>query len=348
MADVNVTVGGDSSALDKEMRKAQVSVGKAAAGMGKGLSAAFGSSLGPLGELIEKISAMRAAVEGASLGVKLFALGTTALFAAVAAGVYAATEAWDKMRAAVDETNESTKRLNDSSKQIGETLSKGIASSQTGNAAKKLQNDLMEEEKALAKAKEWEGQSTLQRLTRSGDPLDVLFGADKRSSKDIEDSIAAKKAALADVLSGKAAQRGEENLYRARISPEAEKARNEANIQNAAKGLTKDGVAALKLQVQQLQDIVVNAPQTGAGAEQATAAQRSLEPLQAILKAATATGTQPTGGGALPISQLTSVGGRGGPIRMADLAKNQLEETKRQTKVLETIAANTNESQTLQ
>ena len=116
-----VNIGGNTSGLDASLTKAQQSVGKATAGIGRGLATAIGSSLGPFGELIEKIDAVTAATRGAGIGARLMAGTVGAAMAAAAYGVIKAKEAWDSMRESQEEADKSLKRITESQDKFAKT-----------------------------------------------------------------------------------------------------------------------------------------------------------------------------------------------------------------------------------
>lgn len=351
MADVNVTVGGDASKLDAEMRKAQMSVGKTVAGIGKGLSTVIGSSLGPFGELIEKADAFRAAISGATMGTKLLAGGVGLAFAGTA---YLVDKAIEKTKELNDLLESNRKAREDSANATADFLEK---LSSTGVETQNRQETLNYLDKEIEKLKE--RNQVLEDVPKvfipgaSGQGTYVPGEMSPEASAEREKNlklIAQAEATRSRVLSPELSAAADRAAYERELSPEARASMRERSMRQAASGLTQDGINALKQQIEQLKSIQETAPLTRAGGETVTAAQESIKTLEEILKYAT--GQKPlankNGGQNLPIGQLTSMGGRGGPSISLDVSKRQLTEAEKQTNLLQKIDSNTQQEKLLQ
>lgn len=350
MADVNVTVGGDASKLDAEMRKAQMSVGKTVAGIGKGLSTVIGSSLGPFGELIEKADAFRAAISGATMGTKLLAGGVGLAFAGTA---YLVDKAIEKTKELNDLLESNRKAREENANAMGDyfdKLSQGVETQNRDVALNYLDKEI-ESLKERNQVLEDVPKVFIPGAYGQGSYVPGEMSPEAIAERDKNLKLIAKaEATRGRVSNPELIAAADRAAYERELSPEARASMRERSIRQAASGLTQEGINALRQQIEQLKSIQENAPLTRAGGETVTAAQESIKTLEEILKFTTGQSLNANRNGSqnLPISQLTSIGGRGGPSVSFDISKRQLTEAEKQTNILQKIDSNTQQEKLLQ
>jgi len=330
-----VKIGGDTTELNRELGKAQTAVGKATSGIGRGMATAFGSSLGPFGELIEKADAFRASMAGASLGTKVMGGAVAAGMAVAAYAVIKAYDAYEKMSEAMDEATESAKKLIGVQQQIGKGVTdQGVSAAGQGKAREMLLLEIKASEQRL---KERASLSVWNPFT---DKTTYFGGLSPAEAKAEQDAIARNRAALADIDSGNAARRGESRIFGQELSPESKRAMEAESLRLRAAGMGPEDIKELKRQREQLVGIRQGQPETQAGAITANVTTESITAIDALISAIE-TRIGGDKGGSMHLHDLTAVGGAGMPANYIsgamDAGKHQVEEQKKTNEKLDEI-----------
>ncbi len=320
-----VKIGGDTTELNRELGKAQTAVGKATAGIGRGMATAFGSSLGPFGELIEKADAFRGAMAGATVATRLMGGAVALAFTASAYAVIKAVEAYKEMSEAMDEATESAKKLLGVQQSIGKTITeKGVSTGGESQARAMAEAEIKASEERLKK------RASLSIYNPFTDKTTYFGGMSPDEVKAEQAAIAANRAAIASIDSGEARRRGEQRIYGQELSPEAKRQMDAEALRLRAAGMGPEDLKELKRQREQLVAIRQNQPQTQAGGITATVTTESIGAIDALIGAIeTRLGADKTTG-SMRLHDLTAVGGAGAPSAYVsgamDSAKKMVEE----------------------
>lgn len=332
-----VKIGGDTTELNRELGKAQAAVGKATSGIGRGMATAFGSSLGPFGELIEKADAFRASMAGASLGTKVMGGAVAAGMAVAAYAVIKAYDAYEKMSEAMDDAAESAKKLVDIQQQIGKGVTEqGVSAAGQGKMREILLLEIKASEQRL---KERASLSVYNPFT---DNVTYFGGLSPAEVKAEQDAIARNRAAIASIDSGEARRRGEQRIYGQELSPEAKRQMDAEALRLRAAGMGPEDLKELKRQREQLVAIRQSQPQTQAGGITATVTTESITAIDALVSAIE-TRLGGDKGGSMRLHDLTAVGGAGMPANYVsgamDAGKRMVEEQQETNKLLEQLVS---------
>jgi len=251
---ISIPIGLDASGISNDIQKASNNVGKATAGMAKGIAAAVGQSMGPFGELIEKADAFKAALSGISTGSKIMAGAIGIAGVAAVYSVKKAVEAYQEMRQAQDEATESAKRLADAQASITDTIaSRGIAKGGEEKARKLLFQEY----------------------------ADASQRGDKAQMAKVD-------AQLERIRSGEATKQGEALLGSQALTSGGKSAIEEARFRNALKGVSTADLPSLRSQlsnVQEIQGRLSGEPMTREVAAQINANANAEKQLERLIKA---------------------------------------------------------------
>jgi len=316
-----VKIGGDTTELNRELGKAQTAVGKATAGIGRGMATAFGSSLGPFGELIEKADAFRSSMAGASLATRVMAGAVGVAFVATAYTVHKAAESWERMTEAMDEAIESRRRLEQGGKMSTDSVLQGVSAGHTERAIRVSLDRMAELQKQIDAGQQ--GVVMGGGVGRVGDlPPEQL--------KPILDEMRTITQNIADIQTGEARRRGEQRIYGQELSPESRRQMDAEALRLRAAGMGPEDLKELKRQREQLAAIRQNQPQTQAGAITANVSTESIGAIDALIGAIESRLNEGKTTGSMRLHDLTAVGGAGAPSSYVsgamDSAKKMVQE----------------------
>ncbi len=221
---ISIPIGLDASGVSNDIQKVSNSVGKATAGMARGISAAVGQSLGPFGELIEKADAFKQALSGISTGSKVMAGAVGLVGVAAVYSIKKAVEAYDEMRQAQDDAAESAKKLLQVQMEVSKSIEKnGIAAGEEGRATKTLVDSYVV-------------------AAGNGDKVEMA-----RINKQLD-----------RIRSGEATAQGEARLGESALGSGGKSARSEALFRNSLKGVSTADLPGLRAQLSNVQGIQEN------------------------------------------------------------------------------------------
>lgn len=251
---ISIPIGLDGSGISADIQKASNSVGKATAGMAKGIAAAVGQSMGPFGELIEKADAFKAALSGISTGSKIMAGAIGLAGVAAVYSVKKAVDAYKEMREAQDEATASAERLAAAQMSIGKTV----------------------QESGIAKGEEERARNTL---------IEGYVAAVGRGDRGEADRI---NAQLDRIRSGEATAQGESRLGNQALTSGGRNAIEEARFRNSLKGVSTADLPGLRSQlanVQGIQGELAGRPMTQELAAQINANANTEKQIERLIKA---------------------------------------------------------------
>jgi hypothetical protein len=258
--------------LDANLGKAKTS----AVGLGKATANALGGGLGPAGELLSQITAISNAAEG--MGTKL-ALGAGAIgigITAVGLLVNKASDSVGNMTKALEVQKDALEDVNKQYDIYAKNIMKvGItAGSEDANL------------KMIKERVKWlKEENELTYEIQFG--LDMGKKAPLRSEQERAQNLERIKTleqSIADIESGRAKARGEQNRFNRNISPDALKLQESNALSETAKSVPLETAQALRDQVMESFNQGL-ANKTGGGAEQANAAQNTIEALDKLIAA---------------------------------------------------------------
>lgn len=251
---ISIPIGLDSSGIANDIQKASNSVGKATAGMAKGIAAAVGQSMGPFGELIEKADAFKMALSGISTGSKIMAGAVGLAGVAAVYSIKKAVDAYQEMREAQDEAADSAKRLAEVQMSIADNIAnKGVAKGEEERARKLLYQEYAD---------------ASQRGDRAG--------------------MAKVNAQLERIRSGEATRQGEARLGDAALTTQGRSALEEARFRNTLKSFTPADLPRLRSQLTGVQDAqgrLATEPRTQENATQLNTNAKAEKDLERLIKA---------------------------------------------------------------
>lgn len=251
---ISIPIGLDASGISADIQKASNNVGKATAGMARGISAAVGQSLGPFGELIEKADAFKAALGGISTGSKVLAGAVGLAGVAAVYSIKKAVEAYGEMKQAQDDAAESAKKLADIQASVADNIAKGgVAKGEEGKARKLL----------IDQYTEAAGRGDKAGMQKANEQLDRL-------------------------RSGEATKQGEARLGAEALTSSGRSAIEEAKFRAALKGVSTADLPGLRSQLSGVQDIqgrLANEPMTREVAASINANAQAEKQLDRLIKA---------------------------------------------------------------